>query len=127
MVLIPTTAYALSIFLIRTGGALGKEIMYSIYRTFLGTFFVLSPLSNAMAAEKEVVLPTINTVANLVEQETSKTLAAVTVINREEIERQQLTSLQDLLRTIPGVTYTNQGGLGKVTGISIRGGEVVKL
>jgi vitamin B12 transporter len=121
MVLIPTTAYALSIFLIRTGGALGKEIMYSVYRTFLGTFFVLSPLSNAMAAEKEVVLPTINTVANLVEQETSKTLAAVTVINREEIERQQLTSLQDLLRTIPGVTYTNQGGLGKVTGISIRG------
>lgn len=56
--------------------------MYSVYRTFLGTFFVLSPLSNAMAAEKEVVLPTINTVANLVEQETSKTLAAVTVINR---------------------------------------------
>lgn len=74
-----------------------------------------------MAAEKEVSLPTINTVANLVEQENSKTLAAVTVIDREEIERKQFNSLQDLLRTIPGVTYSNTGGLGKVTSISIRG------
>ncbi|OTG62357.1 TonB-dependent receptor [Acinetobacter sp. ANC 3903] len=95
--------------------------MHLIHKTILGSFFVLSPLSLAMAAEKEVSLPTINTVANLVEQENSKTLAAVTVIDREEIERKQFNSLQDLLRTIPGVTYSNTGGLGKVTSISIRG------
>lgn len=73
-------------------------------------------------AEDVYQLPIIkNTVANLVEQDSQKTLAAVTVINREEIERKQFTSLQDLLRTVPGVTYSNTGGLGKVTSVSIRG------
>src|SRR5690606_5278904 len=80
------------------------------------------PLSAAMAADQVHQLPVItNTVANIVEQDSQKTLAAVTVINREEIERKQFTSLQELLRTVPGVTYTNSGGLGQPTSISIRG------
>lgn len=96
--------------------------MHSFSKTLLGSLFVLSPLSAAMAADQVHQLPVItNTVANIVEQDTQKTLAAVTVIDREEIERKQFTSLQELLRTVPGVTYSNTGGLGKVTSVSIRG------
>lgn len=95
--------------------------MHSISKAFFGAVFVLSPLSAAMA-EDAYQLPVItNTVANLVEQDDQKTLAAVTVIERAEIERKQFNSLQDLLRTVPGVTYSNTGGLGKVTSVSIRG------
>lgn len=95
--------------------------MHSISKAFFGAVFVLSPLSAAMA-EDAYQLPVItNTVANLVEQDDQKTLAAVTVIDRAEIERKQFNSLQDLLRTVPGVTYSNTGGLGKVTSVSIRG------
>lgn len=97
-------------------------IMNQMYTTALGGLLVLSPLSMAMAAEKSVFqLPKINVVANLVEQNNADTLAAVTVIDREEIERKQFNSLQDLLRTVPGVTFTNSGGYGKQTSVSIRG------
>ncbi len=97
-------------------------IMNQMYTIALGGLLVLSPLSMAMAAEKTVFqLPKINVVANLVEQANTDTLAAVTVIEREEIERKQFSSLQDLLRTIPSISYVNTGGLGQTTGLSIRG------
>ncbi|ATO18441.1 TonB-dependent receptor [Acinetobacter sp. LoGeW2-3] len=96
--------------------------MNQMYTTALGGLLVLSPLSMAMAAEKSVFqLPKINVVANLVEQKNANTLAAVTVIDREEIERKQFNSLQDLLRTIPSITYVSSGSLGQTAGVSIRG------
>lgn len=96
--------------------------MQYINKTILGSFFFLSQITTASAATDRVaILPTINTVSNLVEQSNADTLAAVTVIDREEIERKNFNSLQDLLRTLPSVSYTNSGGQGKATGISIRG------
>lgn len=96
--------------------------MNHLYTATLGSLLLLSPLSIAIAAEKPFFqLPNINVVANLVEQKNADTLAAVTVIDREEIERKQFHSLQDLLRTIPSISYTSSGGLGQTTGISIRG------
>ena len=96
--------------------------MNHIYIAALGSVLLLSPLSIAMAAEKTVFqLPEINVVANLVEQKNADTLAAVTVIDREEIERKQFNSLQDLLRSLPSISYVNDGGQGQTAGISIRG------
>lgn len=96
--------------------------MHSFSKTLLGSLFVLSPLSAAMAADQVHQLPVItNTVANIVEQDSQKTLAAVTVINREEIERKQFNSVEELLQTLPGVSLKNSGGAGKATSISIRG------
>lgn len=96
--------------------------MNHISATTLGSLLVLSPLSTAMAVEQSVFqLSKINVVANLVEQENVDTLAAITVVDRKEIERKQFNSLQDLLRTVPGVTFTNSGGQGKQTSVSIRG------
>lgn len=52
-----------------------------------------------------------------------ETLAAVTVITRQEIERQQARSVQELLRGVPGVSIANSGGAGKVTSVFLRGTE----
>ena len=50
-------------------------------------------------------------------------LAAVEVIDRDDIERSQAQSLQDLLRGRAGIDLSNQGGLGKVSTLFLRGTE----
>ncbi|MCB1905057.1 MAG: TonB-dependent vitamin B12 receptor [Gammaproteobacteria bacterium] len=51
------------------------------------------------------------------------TLASVSVITRDDIERQQAQSVEELLRGLPGVSVTRNGGLGKVATIFLRGSE----
>ena len=46
-------------------------------------------------------------------QTADETLASVTVITREDIERRQAQSIADLLRGEPGLSITNNGGAGK--------------
>lgn len=58
------------------------------------------------------------------------TLAARSVIDREDIDRLQPASLQDLLRGQTGLAIYNQGGAGKVSGLFLRGtspGQVLVL
>lgn len=50
-------------------------------------------------------------------------LAAVTLLNRADIERHQPQSLIELLRGLPGIDITNNGGLGKVSSVLLRGSE----
>ena len=50
-------------------------------------------------------------------------LVPAQVIDRDEIERSQARSLADLLKGRAGVGFTNQGGLGKLTTINLRGTE----
>lgn len=56
-------------------------------------------------------------------QTADASLAAVTVIDRAQIERLQPRSLQDLLTGVPGVSFSNSGGIGQVTTLSLRGTE----
>jgi vitamin B12 transporter len=56
-------------------------------------------------------------------QTADASLAAVTVITREELERRQAQSVQDLLRGLPGVDIANKGGPGKATSVFLRGTE----
>lgn len=50
-------------------------------------------------------------------------LVPVQVIGRAEIERSQATSLLQLLNGRAGITLSNQGGLGKISGLNLRGAE----
>ena len=52
---------------------------------------------------------------------TEDTLAAVTVITRDDIERQQAQSVQSLLQGTAGISITNNGGPGKATSVFLRG------
>lgn len=50
-------------------------------------------------------------------------LAAVSVVTREDIARLQPRSVPDLLRGLPGMTLVNNGGRGKQTSVFLRGTE----
>ena len=54
-------------------------------------------------------------------QSLADTLASITVIDRERIDRLQPASLPELLRGTPGLTFANNGGAGKITTMSLRG------
>lgn len=54
---------------------------------------------------------------------TDAALAPVEVVDRAEIERSQAASLADLLRGRAGINLSNQGGVGKLTTLSLRGAE----
>lgn len=49
--------------------------------------------------------------------------AATTVIGREQFEARHSAFAVDLLRGVPGVTFSNAGGLGKQTQLRMRGAE----
>ncbi len=75
----------------------------------------------AFAAGTPTTLDQIIVTASRTAQTQDATLAPVTVITREEIERLQPASLQALLGTTPGMAISNNGGPGKVTGLYLRG------
>jgi len=54
-------------------------------------------------------------------QSGAQSIAATSVFDRYDIERLQVTSVDQLLRRVPGVNVVNTGGPGKNTTISIRG------
>lgn len=66
---------------------------------------------------------TVIVTATRTAQTADETLASVTVITREDIERQQAQSVQDLLRGVPGLSLANNGGPGKTTSVFLRGTE----
>ncbi|MCA1672459.1 MAG: TonB-dependent receptor, partial [Actinobacteria bacterium] len=76
-----------------------------------------------LAAEKPAELEPIIVTATRTAQTADETLASVTVITREEIERRQVQSVQEVLRGVPGLHITNVGGLGKDTSVFLRGTE----
>ena len=50
-----------------------------------------------------------------------ETLAAVTVLTRRDIERSQAKSLDEVLRTVPDLDISRNGGYGKSTSLFLRG------
>lgn len=61
--------------------------------------------------------------ATRTEQSINRSLASVSVISRDDIERLQPRSLQDLLRGLSGIAMANNGGAGKATALFLRGTE----
>ncbi|ALP52896.1 ligand-gated channel protein [Candidatus Tenderia electrophaga] len=79
--------------------------------------FGLSSSWTAQAVASDPIIVTATRTAQTGDQ----TLAPVTVINRDDIERQQATSVTELLRATPGVDFSNNGGRGKATSLFLRG------
>jgi vitamin B12 transporter len=69
------------------------------------------------ATELEQLIVTATRTAQTVDE----TLASVTVITREEIERLRASSVQEVLRGVPSLRVSNSGGLGKGTSVFLRG------
>ncbi|MEZ8742976.1 TonB-dependent receptor domain-containing protein [Photobacterium swingsii] len=59
--------------------------------------------------------------ANRFEQPLSTVIASTDVVTKAQIESRQLKTLTDVLKWLPGVQVTNNGGLGQSSSVSIRG------
>lgn len=70
-------------------------------------------LANTLSLDDQVVTATRTS--------QNSSIAATSVFDRSDIERLQATSVDQLLRRVPGVNVVNTGGPGKNTTISIRG------
>jgi vitamin B12 transporter len=66
---------------------------------------------------------TIIVSANRTQQSTSEVAQSVTVITLDDIATRQSAGVADLLRSVPGITVTSNGGLGTATSVNIRGAE----
>lgn len=64
--------------------------------------------SHHVAAES-IQLDTISVTVNKTEEKVIETLAAVSVVNREEIERRQANRLSEILSSVPGVNLQEDG------------------
>jgi len=76
--------------------------------------------ANAQAATNEI-LPDVVVTATRTAQSADASLASVSVITRQDIDRMQSQSVQDVLRGVPGLTVSNSGGAGKKTYVYLRG------
>lgn len=82
---------------------------------------LLALAHSAFAQSQTTVLDDVVVTANRIARSADETLASVTVITRKDIEQKQAQSVPDLLSGLPGVQFTNNGGVGKSTSLSLRG------
>ncbi len=98
------------------------KIPFSVATAALAALFpATSPAQSGAAHEQvgETVLVTATRTARTADE----TLAAVTVVTRADIERQQARSVADVFRGLPGISVANNGGRGKLTAVFMRGTE----
>ncbi|WP_455376046.1 TonB-dependent vitamin B12 receptor [Kaarinaea lacus] len=100
--------------------------MKKFYMSVVFLFGVQSYFNQASSAdvslssnESDPVIVTATRTARTAEE----TLSSVTVITQEDIERQQAASIQEVLRSVAGLSVANSGGEGKLSSIFIRGTE----
>ena len=80
--------------------------------------FLLHTQNVWSAPQEEVVVTATRSAAEL-----SRVAESVSVISAEQARDSQKLALSDLLTSVPGVTVTRTGGLGKQTSLRIRGAE----
>lgn len=85
----------------------------------LCTLTALALLAPAVQAADR--LQTVNITAERMAKTADETIASVTVLTREDIDRNQSKSIDQLLAGLPGISIDNNGGYGKNTSINIRG------
>lgn len=73
----------------------------------------------ALADDGEHIVVT----ATRTERPLSEIGQSITVITEDDIQTRQSVAVVDLLRTVPGVTFTRNGGIGSRTSVNIRGAE----
>ena len=98
--------------------------MFSKHPLALVTAAIIgSSVTGMTQAEEAIKLGDVVVTASRTAQSIDETLAPVTVITREDIERKQATSVTELLDTVPGVSVTTNGGPGSNASIFIRGAD----
>ncbi len=90
-------------------------------RIFKSVLLISAAVIPAAAHAEEA--DTIIVSANRALQATSEVAQSVTVITLDDIVTRQSVAVTDLLRLVPGVTISSNGGLGTTTSVNIRGAD----
>ena len=98
----------------------GDHILY--FRTLFGGLAAIATAMPALAQEVKE-LPEMVVSASRVPVPADSVGSAVTVIEREDIQRKQVRLLSDILREVPGVALSRGGPVGSLTQVRIRGAE----
>jgi len=101
----------------------GRADRERILRTRIAGVLALAGLGPIVCAASDMDLDPIVVTATRMAEPADQTLASVTVITREDIERLQPHSVAELLTGLAGVSIANTGGLGKATSVFLRGTE----
>jgi len=83
----------------------------------------LSVSPTVLAEETTTQLDEIVVTADRKARTVDETLTPVTIITRKDIEKYQATDVVEVLRRVPGLSISNDGGIGKSTSIRLRGTE----
>lgn len=90
---------------------------------YVPLLLALAGVGQVWAADSDTRLESVIVTATRTAEPADETLASVTVLTRADIERLQPRSIDDLLVGLPGVSIANNGGLGKVSSVFVRGTE----
>lgn len=94
-------------------------------RSSLALAIAMAPLyaaaDDAADFDQQLKLSDVVVTANRQAEDRSRTSSAVSVFTRDDIDRLQPTDLLDLLRRVPGMQVTRNGGRGSMTGVYLRG------
>jgi len=90
-------------------------------KTLLAAALLAATAAHAADESQTQTLQTVVVTATRTATPIDDTLAPVTVITRQDIDRLQPQSVQDLLTGLPGVNFANAGGLGQQTSMFVRG------
>lgn len=89
--------------------------------------FLISSLASAVALAAQPVLADesdleqINVTASRVEIPRAQSGVSVSVLTSTDIEKLGYSTLLDVIKTLPGISTSNTGGLGKVSNVYLRG------
>lgn len=91
-------------------------------------YFSIALLGLSLCASADQnLLETITVTASRTPLQIKETGSSINIIDKEQIRRRNATNLGELLREIPGISVNQQGSLGAITQVRIRGAEANQL
>src|SRR6187399_3269149 len=98
------------------GRKLGRKVELA---GLAGAVFIAA--ATAAQAQQNVALPEIVVSPTTVPTPIDQIASSVTVITAADLERQQIRTVPDALKTVPGLNVVQTGGMGGQTAIFMRG------
>lgn len=99
-----------------------NQITKTLFTGVISIGLTITALHSQADTKQEVVVVT----ASRVETPLREVGASISVIDQQEIELRGQATIADLLRTVPSINVSNSGGVGKTTGLRIRGEETFR-
>lgn len=91
------------------------------FRRFLLVSLLLSPVSALAQTEPAGTMPTTVVTADRFPTDPDKVTSSYTIVPQEEMQRRQLRTAGEVLKTVPGISVQQSGGPGTQTSVFVRG------